>query len=143
MYHARIALFTAVLCISNALTLAVADAQAPTSGPAAAEAPAVHPLPMTGAEVARGIRVCEQAGVTIADIANWRACSGYLAGILNGTSATASLLGSAQFFCIPEGLGDSALQTGIASYIETSPAASEAPAVTAIIDAVVSLHPCK
>jgi len=113
------------------------EAQAPVS-PAA-----VNPLPLTGAELARSIRVCERAGVTTERISDWRACAGYLAGLINGATAMADILGSAPLICIPDTVGDTALLNAVAGFIEASPASSAAATPVAVIDAAITLYSCK
>lgn len=109
----------------------------------AAERSASNPLPATGAEIAQSLAICRDAGVTAEQVANWRACWGYLAGIINGASATASLLGQPQIFCIPEDTTDAALRDALIEHFSTSPAAAASPAAGAVIDALITTHPCE
>lgn len=127
--------------IGAAFGIAFATIAAAQSTPV--NAPAVNPLPLTGAELARSIRICEKAGVTIERISDWRACAGYLAGLINGATAMADLLGSAPLICIPDSVGDAALLDGVADYIEAHPASAAAAAPAAVIDAAISLYTCK
>lgn len=125
----------------------IAAAQTPVNHPAVQAQPVqaqpVNPLPLTGAELARSIRVCEKAGVTVERISDWRACAGYLAGLINGATAMADLLGSAPLICIPDTVGDAALLDGIADYVEAHAATAAAPTPAAVIEAAITLYSCK
>lgn len=114
-----------------------------TADPAVDALPAPNPLPASGAELAWSLAICRDAGVTTERISDWRACAGYLAGIINGASAAASILGAAQLFCIPDGTSDATLQDGLIRYMSETPAAAALPATSAVIDALVSTYPCE
>jgi hypothetical protein len=139
----------AVLVLLALMASAHADGETPaamdTATPAAtAAAPQeTHLLPMTGAELARDMKVCAEAHVTSAQVSNWRACSGYFAGILNGVSATTSMMGLKPVFCLSDTVTDTELQTTIIAYIDAHPDTAAAAAPAAIIDALLASYPCK
>lgn len=105
--------------------------------------PRVNPLPADGAELARSLMICRNADVTTARIADWRACMGYLAGIINGASAAASILGGDQLFCIPDEITDAALRDALIRYMDENPASAASPMPSAVIDALITIHPCE
>lgn len=113
---------------------------APVFGPPAAHA--AEALPMTGASLEAGIKTCQAAGVTTKDIANYRACNGYIAGILVGFSSYASVIGAPQPFCIYDGIEDAVIQGAILDYIDNHPVARGENAPAIVIAAMATSFPC-
>jgi hypothetical protein len=105
--------------------------------------PTVHPLPLNGAELARGLALCQEAGIDATRIADYRACNGYVAGILVGASAMASLAGTSTPFCLPDGVGDRAIQDAIIAYVAENTEAASSPVPATVIAALVETWPCR
>ena len=108
-----------------------------------AQAGTANPIPETGADIASGIRICREAHVTPDRISDYRACNGFLAGIIIGSTATSDVLEAKPLFCIPGNAKDAAIGDAILDYLKAIPAAGADPAPTVIFAALRSAFPCR
>lgn len=119
-----------------------AAAQDSSAASADARSSAAEPLPLTGGSLEAGILACRAAGVTAADTANYRACNGYIAGIIVGLSAFANLTGTPQPFCFGTNAGDATIQDAILGFLATNPAARRDSVPAVLVAALTLRFPC-